>query len=152
MSMLVLLATNFKSNATVKVDSSTTTSVATKSNMDSVMYADGKEVLKGIKTVGGNALGNGYDIVVRQQLVYSWEYLMVGILCLIFAWAGFTFYKQIEKEKPNRIIPAIIFLIGVVWTAIVFSAHFHQVIQGFLNPDYAAINDIIRMFKQGSGR
>ena len=155
LSVVVFLAATLNVSAKVKIDSSNISNVAvngTESNMDSVLYQDGKEVLKSIKTAGGAALGNGYDIVVKQQLVYSIEYLFVGILCLICGYLFFVFYKKTEKDKPNTVIPSLLFLGLTIWTAVVFSLHWHQVLQGFVNPDYAAINDIIRMFKQGSGR
>lgn len=128
----------------VKIDSSSVTeSKGGKMKMDSAVYSDGKNFLKSVE-VGAS---NGYDVVVAQQKVYAIQYLLVGILCAIFLFLFFRYYAKMAKNESNVVLPALICLVGSVWTAIIFSMHYGQIVQGFINPDYAAIQDIIKMTK-----
>lgn len=147
--MFIVSTTTFSS---VKIDSSAIEKV-TATTIDSTTFqTDARDALKSIVNVTGNIATNGYDIMVAQQRMYAYQYLGVGVLCLVFGYFFFRYYKKSNTKEPNSIIPAIIFLVGMIWTAIVFSMHYSQIIQGFVNPDYAAITEIVTLFRTGSGK
>ena len=116
------------------------------------VYNNSKEILDKVMINSGKAVSTGYDIIVQQQRVIAVEYTLVFIGSMICFLLFLNFYKKsnkVESETPvskNTLFPAIIFLGLSIWLGIVFSFHFTDVIQGFVNPDYAAIKDIISMF------
>jgi len=147
MKKLVLLLslfamTVFTSIAQVKIDS---TQMDVK--IDPQMVQDGKEVLSKIVIGAGDTMKTGYEIVVKQQYVYAIQYLLVGVLSFIMFCGFIYFYLGVTNEKMNRIFPALICFGLFLWSAISFSGHFDQIIQAFVNPEYAAIKDIVEMTK-----
>ena len=117
---------------------------------DSAIYNDGKKALQSIAAGTKDLATNGYDIVVQQQRMYAFQYLLVGVLALICMITFVVLYgkSQTDGKLNNKFLPALVFGIIGIWAVIVFSMHYGQVIQGFVNPDYAAIKDIVSMFKK----
>lgn len=149
LTLMIMVSTMVSISAsTVKVDSTTTQTGM--SIQDTGVYNDGKRALQGIVVGTKELASNGYDIVVQQQRMYAFQYLLVGVLCLICSFLFVRFYRKATgtEKVANMLVPAVIFGIVAVWTAIVFSMHYTQVMQGLINPDYAAIQDIISMFKK----
>lgn len=118
-------------------------------NLDeAAIYNDGKAVLEKIAVGAGDLANNGYEIVVQQQRMYAFQYLIVGILCVICLIVFIRYYGKASNKESNTLLIAIIFGIISVWSGIVFSIHYNEVMQGLFNPDYAAIKDIVLMFKK----
>lgn len=136
--MIALVAINFSQAATVD-------STKASKSADTTMLNVGKSALNSITT----AAGTGYDVIVQQQRVYAVQYLLVGLLSIICVYFFVSFYKKATgpEKIANTLFPAIVFGIVALWTAIVFSFHYSQIVQGLVNPDFAAIKDIIAMFK-----
>lgn len=133
----------------VEVDSSNVSKNTVKSVLtDSTNLAEGKAILKQMVVGTGDAMKTGYDIVIKQQYVYAFEYSCVGLLALLTLIGFFIFYGKVTDDKKNVLIPAFLCLGLFIWSAIVFSLHFNVIVQGFVNPDYAAIKDIIQMSKE----
>ena len=147
--IVTILVTSFTTFSAVKIDSSSAITTTTASATDTNFY---KEQFKSIQLASGKVLNNGYDVMVQQQRMYAYQYLSVGILCVLSTIAFFIFYTRINKQKPNSTIPAIVCAGIMIWTAISFSNHFNLVFQGLFNPDYAAIKDIISLVKGGISR
>jgi hypothetical protein len=132
------------SQASTNVDS-TSSALTSKA-----VYNDGKAFFQNMTVGAKNALSTGYDVIVQQQRVIAIQYLVVGLVCLIFIYLFIRFYTKAttgERQK-NMLTPAIIFLVLATWSGIVFSLHYSQIVQGLINPDYAAIEQIIDMFQK----
>lgn len=110
---------------------------------------ESKAFFKSMVVGAKDTLNTGYEVIVQQQRVYSIEYLIVGVICLIFMYFCIKFYRKATgvDKIANTLLPSLVFGALSLWCGIVFSLHFHQVVQGFLNPDYAAMTDIVTMFK-----
>jgi len=106
----------------------------------------GEALLKSIAIGAGETMKTGYEIVVKQQFVYAIQYIAVGIVSFISLILFIIFY-YFKSDKTNSLTPSILFLILFVWTGYVFSIHFSQIVQAFVNPEYAAISDIVKMTK-----
>jgi len=122
---------------------------STSQTTSKMVYQDGKDFFKSLATTTKDGISTGYDIIVQQQRVYAIQYIIVGVLCLLFGWLFIKFYRKTFDEttkSKNMLFPSIVFLIMAIWTGIVFSLHYSQVVQGLVNPDFAAIKDIVAMF------
>lgn len=138
-----IIASETSKHSSVQIDSSSVTG----SNKTDILYKDGKEFLKNITVTTGSTLKTGYDIILKQQLVYAIQYLLIGLLCLFFIILSIIYYNRINNDKPNSIIPALFFIVLSIVTGSIFASNYNIVIQGLVNPDYAAIKDIIEMTK-----
>lgn len=136
---LLLLGINFA--YAVQIDS---TSVRIDSTIKTA--TDGETLLKSIAIGAGETMISGYEIVVKQQYVYAIQYLAVGISSFLFL-ILFLFFYYGRSQSTNSFTPSLIFFCLFVWSAIVFSMHFTQIVQAFVNPEYAAISDIVRLTK-----
>ena len=145
--MSVVFSMNVQASA-VKIDSTSVSQSSSISSADQTILNEGKDMLKSITVGGGKMLASGYDIVVGQQRMKAVMYLVVALFSL-GAWIGFfILYNRVKKDKPNSAFPAFICLGLAVWFLIVVAVHFTDIFQGLVNPDYAAIQDIIKMFKK----
>lgn len=143
--IVALFAISFASIA-ASIDSS---SVKASSPTQDTSFTQGKALLEKVVVGTGDAIKTAYDVVVQQQRVYSVAYSVVGIVCLIFIFLfARTYKKSTEEGKKNLLFTSLLYLGIAVWTGIVFSLHYMQIIQGIVNPDYAAIQDVITMFKK----
>ena len=120
------------------------------SEIDSLQYADTKELLKTLSINTGDAVKVGYDIVVGQQKVKAIINLSYGIAAIVSFWLFLHFYRKVTNNEMNVLIPAIIFLTIAIFSAIPFGTGFSQMVTGFVNPDYAAIEDIVKMARNAT--
>ena len=126
-----------------------------------IMYEDGKivstklesallSIAEGLKTTSMKA----WDILVRQQLVWSWCYLIVT-LSSIFLWYKFgRAYNDLltdvtpTGEIKNEKILFVIFLGGLALVdSIISGFHFEQMMTGFINPEFGAIRTLFELDK-----
>lgn len=95
-----------------------------------------------------------WDILVRQQKVWSWCYLALTISS-IFLW--FRFYAQLnvtktdlnetgEMKEVNGAFTALLLIMAVVASGF-SSYHFIDMATGFLNPEYGAMKNIYQVYK-----
>lgn len=95
-----------------------------------------------------------WDILVRQQKVWSWCFLMLTISA-IFLWIRFyiQFYatksdlnENGEIKEINVILSVVLFVFAV--TASGYSSyHFIDMVTGFLNPEYGAMKNIYQVYQ-----
>lgn len=113
------------------------------------VYNDSKALFGKVMDGAGQAVSTGYDVIVQQQRVIAVQYILVFIAAVVFLILFVRFYRkgQGENAEKNTLFPAILFGILGLWMMIVFSLHYSEVVQGLVNPDYAAIKDIVEMFK-----
>jgi len=123
-----------------------------------VVYSDIKSALAAL----GDSLKVGseyvYEILIKQQFVNSFTYLVFLIISLLF---GLFFFKGLfnkeelwlteDKYDPNPTIIGIIrWVLGVSGLIffIIFLHNMNDCITGFINPEYGALNEIVNMIKK----
>ena len=97
-----------------------------------------------------------WDILVKQQLVWSYCYLVATILT-IFSWCHF-YYRMREGRAANwgskddnyDTVTSYHFVVGItliiaVTGSIISIAHFQDMITGFINPKYGALKTIAEL-------
>lgn len=109
-----------------------------------------QEIAKGLKTSAVAV----WDILVRQQLVWSWCYL-IGMIVSLLVW--FKFYRTIKEAKTdlnefgnwkvNNILMTIGLLFSGVFLSILSFQHLEAMMTGFINPEFGAIRTVIEMAK-----
>jgi hypothetical protein len=98
--------------------------------------------------VGGkleNGLQNGYDIFVQQQKVYSIQYLILLILGASLLIYGIYLGNKAIKAEQNTLFGTVSLVMSIagVFLLIIGFTNLNLIIQGLINPDYAAIKEII---------
>ena len=92
-----------------------------------------------------------YKIMVKQQVVNSIAWLIIGLLCISTAFTRKFWLNRIEKEQDDDmgwvmglillcIVPS---MIGIT----VLIVQLDTIVTGFINPEYGAIQDIINLIK-----
>ena len=100
-----------------------------------------------------------YTVLVRQQVVNSVVYLLLGIFSLIL---GVLSYKQwgliqydSRKDEFNEVRP-LVFTVAFGLTSFVLSLVFFLnldlVVMGFANPEYGAMQDVINFVKDATDK
>ncbi len=107
-----------------------------------------KELAHGLKVGAGQV----WDIIVKQQLVWSWCILMVLILTCI-SWCHFWYRMKIGNSNNNwdnnghvwgAFITCCVAITGTILTGI----HFSDMMTGFINPEYSAMKTIAEIASQ----
>ncbi|MCK9447051.1 hypothetical protein M0Q50_09395 [bacterium] len=140
--ILILLVAMF---ATSMVFATQIDSVGTGLSGDKV-YNDSKAMFGKVMEGAGKAVETGYDVIVQQQRVIAVQYLLVFIASLSCFFLFVRYYKKSSEGQKNSLFPSIVFCALGLWFGVVLSFHYTEVIQGLVNPDYAAIKDIVEMF------
>jgi hypothetical protein len=118
----------------------------------------GSNIQKTLKSLASSlkvTVDKVWDILVKQQLVYSIAYL-IGMILTLFSW--FHFYYRINQGNKNTrekysgykvwrdsdtavcIISGTMALIGTIVSIV----HFQSMLTGFINPEYGAIETILK--------
>lgn len=95
-----------------------------------------------------------WDILIRQQLVMSWAYLLV-FLMTIFSWAHFWFrYNNGIKNNwggkdsgSYELACVITFCLAIIGTIVDFNIY-EAMFTGFFNPKYGAMKTIAEIASQ----
>lgn len=126
-----------------------------------LLYEDGKivssklesallSIAEGLKTTSLKA----WDILVKQQLVWSWCYLLLT-LSSMFLWYkfGVQFIKmQNDKDengqiKDTNVVYAVLICILALIDSGISGFHFEQMMTGFINPEFGAIRTLFELAK-----
>ena len=146
--------------------------VPTATNGIEKAYNDGKE---GIKTIYGDAKSIApelksvvaelarilkttsdkvWDILVLQQQVWSWYYLIITISALYLWWRFFRQYKIMSTDldetgdiKTSQGVLTIILLVLVLTDSTISGTHFADMLTGFMNPEFGALKTIVELAK-----
>ena len=114
------------------------------------VYNDVKEALSGLANglqVGGEHV---YEVLVRQQLIVGITWLSYLILlvpiCFIFVYS----YKNIENGTSDATEGFNVFILVLsgcfaLLTAILFIIELRVGLTGFFNPEYGAIQEILKL-------
>lgn len=138
----VLTTTN---NLVTQLDTSSNLKTVTTKTIEAVKY-----LAQGLKV----SVTEVWDILVKQQRVKSWTYLLIFISSLFLDYLFFKWIRYIIKNKTdniNFIFPGIIgtiaFFIILCMVSYINMQNLYPMLTGFLNPEYGAIQDIVNVAK-----
>lgn len=107
-----------------------------------------EEALKSLGTSLKVGAGNVWDILVKQQRVWS-ICTLIGLIASIFAWVHF--WKRMDilnKQDTEGAFAAALITFGLALTgSIVVGVHFTEMITGFVNPEFGAMNSVVEYAK-----
>ena len=124
-----------------------------------VFYDDGKILATKLET-GLQSLAEGlkttsikaWEILVKQQQVWSWCYLFLTLSSL-FLW--YKFSVQLKKTqtdltetsdlKTSNIIVTVLFAFVALLDSVVAGIHFEQMMTGFINPEFGALRTLFEL-------
>lgn len=132
------------------------TKVVTKAYDASTIIAP--KIESALKSIGSElkvATNEVWDILVKQQLVWSICILILGLIT-IGSWFHFWYryskcnegYKRSDNEGGNLVFSVIITCAIAIAGTIITSMHFTNMITGFLNPKFGAMNTIATIASQ----
>lgn len=130
----------------------TTTFVDTSSNFK-MLYSDLKTGLSALAESLKVGAEHVYIILVKQQVVNSITWLIVGVIPLLifiifsksmFNWA----YKNNGESEGFSWFVFVIFLLATIIPGILTLINAQEIVMGFINPEYGAIMDIINFVKK----
>lgn len=92
-----------------------------------------------------------YKIMVKQQVVNSITWLIIGLLCISTVFTIKFWSNRIDKEQGDDtgwvmglillcIVPSIVGILVLIIQS-------GTIVTGFINPEYGAIQDIINLIK-----
>ena len=161
--MLMALSINLSANAVKDVVDSATTvandvaSFVDTSKVSKQFYTDVKAGIAGLAAGLKVSAEKVWDILVKQQLVYSISCLIfsliLGIISSTLINRGWKLWQKAKKEGESHYsvdfyegiwcgmicLGTIILIVGIIFTAF----NINPVITGFINPEYGAIKDIV---------
>lgn len=121
------------------------------------VYSDIKVGLKGL----GDALKVGsehvYEILIKQQIVYSICYMFLPIMFIIFIIAfslnikkakWYTGYRDTEDDWNRNATLTLIFATLSLVMLVASVVNFGEMMTGFINPEYGAIKDIMNFINK----
>jgi hypothetical protein len=132
------------------------------------IYQDAKDVVKYLTPEAKNLIvkiaqklekttDQVWDILVRQQKVWSWCYLLLSFSA-IFLWVRFYIQFNVAKTdlseenevKEMNVIFAIVLFIFATSASIFSSMHFIDMMTGFMNPEYGAMKNLYQVYQSVS--
>ena len=129
---------------------------STSVNLTNQFYSDIKDVLKGLSESLQVGAEHVYEILVRQQFVNSISNIGIYILFIVGLSACLFWNISISKkrktfdEEDEFIASMFISIILLISFIICLCATFPETITGFVNPEYAAIKEILELVKNGN--
>lgn len=108
------------------------------------------EIVKSVKNISLKT----WDLLVKQQKVWSFMYLALT-LSSIFLWYKFnTFFKKMQTEltelneyKLSNVLLTFCFFIFAVASSVHSVSNMEQMLTGFINPEFGALRNVIELAK-----
>ena len=113
-------------------------------------YNDVKEGITSLSIALKVPAEHVYDVLVKQQLVNSIVYSLFFLGTIILTFVFINLYKignEEEWENTSVLVWFIIISVFLLIFIIAFMANLSNIIQGFINPEYGAIKDIMSFIK-----
>jgi len=109
-----------------------------------------KSIAEGLKTTSIKA----WEILVKQQLVWSLCYLFLTLLSLYSIYRFFNQWKYMTEDKDESgdikasqgVLTLMLGIIAFV-SSIISGIHFEQMITGFVNPEFGALRTLFEMIQ-----
>lgn len=128
-------------NAVTSIDTSSVTKT---------IYQDVKSALVGLSSGLKVGAEHVYEILVKQQIVNSITYLILLIIALLLIIPLYKFIKFCMNNKNVNEGNVFICLIGIIVVGffnIIMLFKIDNIIMGFVNPEYGAIEKILELIK-----
>ena len=124
----------------------------------SKVYNDVKEGIAGLATALKAPAEHVYEILVRQQYVKATVGLFILVILMVSIWVTLRYANYIDdwdsgtasSGKPRYSLAVVIVgsMCSFLFLVVFFIGDYHNdIFQGFLNPEYGAIKDIINFIK-----
>lgn len=120
----------------------------------SQVYQDFKGALSGAADALKTGSEHVYQILVRQQVVNSISLLLVIVLLSIASYFAYKFVNRenikdgLEDVEPGAVF-AVIGVVALICGTVAFAAlNATSIITGFVNPEYGAMQDIMKFIKR----
>jgi hypothetical protein len=115
---------------------------------------DAKYAIKEIYDTLKNTSKYVWELLVRQQTVWAFGFLIGNLL---FLWTLYRFWKSLDKVNNDRnetgetkfihYIPLIYFGAASILLGILSVQHFEPMLTGFFNPEFGALRNLIELGK-----
>jgi uncharacterized membrane protein YuzA (DUF378 family) len=127
--------------------------VDTSSNFKMV-YTDIKDGISALASGLKVGAEHVYEVLVKQQIANAITYLIIGIIGLILMANFFKGYKDPKEEWGDGDMPTglgmlrtfQVFLAGILIIFLIFNID--EIVMGFVNPEFGAIETIIDIIKE----
>lgn len=116
-------------------------------SLTTTIYGDMKTAIAAIAKSLGIATEDVFEVLIRQQVVNSIIYVIVGVFAIILIIATYKIAMRIEDPNTNKeqifLGFTIVFgFIGII-CFVIFMVNFQAMLTGFVNPEYGAIKEIM---------
>ena len=114
----------------------------------SKVYNDVKGALVGLGSALKTSADHVYAVLIKQQLLNAIMWSVVGAIILVFLLVFRYNFKKADFDEFDRhgtlaMISGIISAILILF----FMCHLDTVIDGFFNPEYGALKDVMSFIK-----
>lgn len=153
---IITLFTSLNSNAysldsTLKQTTDVITQLDTSSNFKAIVGNTQEAITYlavGLKTTAENV----WNILVKQQKVKAWTYLLLFLSSIVFDILIFKLIRKISSTVTDAdpfpyIGMVVLFALGVGYSYY-NSLNLYPMLTGFINPEYSAIKDIVEIATQ----
>jgi hypothetical protein len=113
---------------------------------------EGKEAMKDVVTIVKQASIKTWDLLVKQQLVWSWCCLAVTLSSILMFFRTLKQYNKMQNDKSEtgglketNVILTAIFIFSTITLFIISTLHFEQMLTGFINPEFGALRTLIEL-------
>jgi len=129
--------------------------IDTSSNFKNI-YTDVKTGITALASSLKVGVEHVYMVLVKQQIVYAIVYLIIGLFAFFLIINWMNGYKDPKQEWEHDddptglgLIKTVQIIVGILLTT-VFIFHIDNIVTGFVNPEYGAIQDIITIVQEHS--
>ena len=137
---------------TLKTNAINTAKAIDTSSVSKQLYTDLKSGLVGIAGALKVGAEHVYEILVRQQIVNSITWVLIGIVPLLFLlifgkvmwkWAA----ENADKSDGFSIFIGFVFYCFTIIPSIICMFHLDTIVTGFINPEFGALEQIMDWVK-----
>lgn len=132
-------------NLVTQLDTSSSLKMVTTKTMEAVKY-----LAEGLKV----SVTEVWDILVKQQKVKSWTYLLLFLSSLVLDYLLFKFIRFIVNQYKINNEFNFFYVVGFALSVVIMimytftnTENLYPMLTGFLNPEYGAMQDIINVAK-----
>jgi len=111
--------------------------------MEEKIYGDVKSVIADLAEGLQVGAEHVYAILVKQQVVESITYLIIGFISIMLIYLSVKFGKTDWNEPNGKNVASITLGIVGAFSLLITFFLLPDIITGFVNPEYGAIKDIL---------
>lgn len=113
---------------------------------------EGKEAMKDVVTMVKQASVKTWDLLVKQQLVWSWCCLAVTLSSILMFFRTLKQYNKMQTNlnetgsmKQSNVLLTFLLICATIVLSIISTLHFEQMLTGFINPEFGALRTLIEL-------